>query len=114
MDDATFDDRWKLLLRSGTQTPRDLYTVHLWGRGYWIWVIRLSQDRISVGATFDQRSPPPERRRHNPVILCRFSRDLLRISARWRARRLVLANRQAVCSPAGTLASSFDAAQRDV
>ncbi|OLH06393.1 hypothetical protein DXO150_14570 [Xanthomonas oryzae pv. oryzae] len=59
MDDATFDDRWKLLLRSGTQTPRDLYTVHLWGRGYWIWVIRLSQDRISVGATFDQRSPPP-------------------------------------------------------
>lgn len=59
VDDATFDDRWKLLLRSGTQTPRDLYTVHLWGRGYWIWVIRLSQDRISVGATFDQRLPPP-------------------------------------------------------
>ncbi|AKK63750.1 FAD-dependent oxidoreductase [Xanthomonas oryzae pv. oryzicola] len=56
--DAVFDARWRYLLQDGRSTPRDLYTVHLWGRGYWIWVIRLSQDRISVGVTFDQRTPP--------------------------------------------------------
>ncbi len=55
---ASFDARWTHLMNSGATTRRDLYTVHLWGAGYWIWVIRLSKDRISVGATFDQRSPP--------------------------------------------------------
>jgi 2-polyprenyl-6-methoxyphenol hydroxylase-like FAD-dependent oxidoreductase len=59
VDDGDFDDRWSHVLRSGRVTQRDLYTVHLWGEGYWIWVIRLSKDRISVGATFDQRMPPP-------------------------------------------------------
>lgn len=57
--DESFDERWTHLLRDGRTTPRDLYTVHLWGEGYWIWVIRLSQNRISVGATFDRRKPPP-------------------------------------------------------
>jgi 2-polyprenyl-6-methoxyphenol hydroxylase-like FAD-dependent oxidoreductase len=59
VDDTSFDARWNMLLRSGQQTRRDLYTVHLWGRGYWIWMIRLSRDRISVGATFDQQQAPP-------------------------------------------------------
>lgn len=54
-----FDECWRHLLRDGRATRRDLYTVHLWGRGYWIWVIRLSRNRISIGATFDQRTPPP-------------------------------------------------------
>jgi 2-polyprenyl-6-methoxyphenol hydroxylase-like FAD-dependent oxidoreductase len=56
--DDSFDERWSHLMRSETSTRRDLYTVHLWGVGYWIWVIRLSKNRISVGATFDQRNPP--------------------------------------------------------
>lgn len=56
--DDRFDERWSHLLNDGRATARDLYTVHLWGTGYWIWVIRLSQDRISVGATFDHRLPP--------------------------------------------------------
>ncbi|HEY8981053.1 MAG TPA: FAD-dependent oxidoreductase [Streptomyces sp.] len=57
--DKHFDERWTHHTGDGRTTPRDLYTVHLWGEGYWIWVIRLSQDRISVGATFDRRTPPP-------------------------------------------------------
>lgn len=57
--DAVFEECWTHELAEGRAVRRDLYTVHLWGRGYWIWVIRLSQDRISVGATFDQRTPPP-------------------------------------------------------
>lgn len=60
VDDAKFDERWTALLASGQRTPRDLYTVHLWGVGYWIWVIRLSQNRISVGVTFDLRRTPVE------------------------------------------------------
>jgi 2-polyprenyl-6-methoxyphenol hydroxylase-like FAD-dependent oxidoreductase len=57
--DDSFADCWAHLRRDGQVTRRDLYTVHLWGKGYWIWVIRLSKDRISIGATFDQRTPPP-------------------------------------------------------
>ncbi len=59
VNDASFDDRWKLVLRQGRHAQRDLYTIHLWGHGYWIWIIRLSNDRISIGATFDQRLAPP-------------------------------------------------------
>ena len=59
VSDDNFDDRWTMRLRDGKDAQRDLYTMHLWGEGYWIWVIRLSQNRISVGATFDQRKPPP-------------------------------------------------------
>jgi 2-polyprenyl-6-methoxyphenol hydroxylase-like FAD-dependent oxidoreductase len=59
ISDALFDERWSFRHEDGRNTPRDLYTLHLWGEGYWIWVIRLSQGRISVGATFDQRKPPP-------------------------------------------------------
>lgn len=57
--DENFADCWTHLRKDGHATRRDLYTVHLWGEGYWIWVIRLSQGRISIGATFDQRKPPP-------------------------------------------------------
>ncbi|KTS31417.1 FAD-dependent oxidoreductase [Methylobacterium indicum] len=60
VDDAKFGEQWSALLASGQRTPRDLYTVHLWGVGYWIWVIRLSQNRISVGVTFDLRRTPAE------------------------------------------------------
>lgn len=58
--DAVFDDRWSFRFPDGEQVRRDLDTVHLWGRGYWIWLIRLAGDRISVGVSFDQRNPPAE------------------------------------------------------
>ncbi|WP_263065096.1 NAD(P)/FAD-dependent oxidoreductase [Dickeya dadantii] len=57
--DACFDERWRHLMHDGQVIQRDHYTVHLWGEGYWIWVIRLSQQRISIGATFDKQTPPP-------------------------------------------------------
>ncbi|EPX56069.1 hypothetical protein D187_007411 [Cystobacter fuscus DSM 2262] len=57
--DDLFGEPWVHTYADGDQTSRDLHTLHLWGEGYWIWVIRLSKQRISVGATFDQRKPPP-------------------------------------------------------
>lgn len=57
--DELFDPDWTYQLQDGETTPRHLYTVHLWGEGYWLWVIRLSEGRVSIGATFDQRNPPP-------------------------------------------------------
>ena len=54
-----FDDRWAHQYKDGTKTKREKSTLHLWGHGYWIWVICLSDDRISVGATYDQKNPPP-------------------------------------------------------
>ncbi|MFJ9634810.1 NAD(P)/FAD-dependent oxidoreductase [Streptomyces sp. NPDC101175] len=55
--DEQFAPVWEYREANGGSTPRDKYTVHLWGEGYWIWVIRLSKDRISVGVIFDQRTP---------------------------------------------------------
>ncbi|MEU1179597.1 FAD-dependent monooxygenase [Streptomyces sp. NPDC005820] len=57
--DEQFAPVWEYRDPNGGSTPRDKYTVHLWGEGYWIWVIRLSKDRISVGVIFDQRTPLP-------------------------------------------------------
>jgi flavin-dependent dehydrogenase len=53
-----FED-WKFRFSSGDVMDRHKSTLHLWGKGYWIWVIPLSKGRISVGATFDQRLNPP-------------------------------------------------------
>ncbi|MEU9409979.1 FAD-dependent monooxygenase [Streptomyces sp. NPDC048281] len=57
--DEQFAPVWEYHDANGGSTPRDKYTVHLWGEGYWIWVIRLSKDRISVGVIFDQRTLLP-------------------------------------------------------
>ena len=59
ISDELFGEPWVYRYADGDETSRDMHTLHLWGEGYWIWVIRLSQGRISVGATFDQRKPPP-------------------------------------------------------
>ncbi|MEO5730373.1 MAG: FAD-dependent oxidoreductase, partial [Byssovorax sp.] len=56
--DEVFEPPWTYEHKDGDRSLRDLYTLHLWGKGYWIWVIRLSDQRISVGVTFDQRRPP--------------------------------------------------------
>lgn len=50
--DAFFDDtEWNFEFPDGDVIRRDLDTVHLWGDGYWIWLIRLNNDRISVGVS---------------------------------------------------------------
>ena len=59
--DDLFDERWVFRYPDGGSVRRDHNTVHLWGLGYWIWIIRLSGDRISVGVTWDQRLAPPGR-----------------------------------------------------
>nr|ALD83700.1 FAD dependent halogenase [Sorangium cellulosum] len=56
--DEMFGENWVNRTSDGARSKRDLNTLHLWGDGYWIWVIRLSEGRISVGATYDQRRPP--------------------------------------------------------
>ncbi|WP_394829320.1 NAD(P)/FAD-dependent oxidoreductase [Pendulispora albinea] len=58
IDDAQFE-AFRFTFDNGHETRRDLSTLHLWGDGYWIWVIRLSNGRISVGATYDRRVEPP-------------------------------------------------------
>jgi 2-polyprenyl-6-methoxyphenol hydroxylase-like FAD-dependent oxidoreductase len=50
--DENFGDKWKLVLPDGTQAQRDFDTLNIWGDGYWIWLIRLSRDRISAGVSF--------------------------------------------------------------
>lgn len=57
--DALFGERWVFDDEDGEKSSRDYFTVHMWGEGYWIWVIRLGGDRISIGVTWDQRRPPP-------------------------------------------------------
>lgn len=50
-----FDERWDFAFPEGEVVRRDLDTVHLWGDGYWIWLIRLSRDRISVGVSLHRK-----------------------------------------------------------
>jgi len=48
------DDRWDFVLAKDEVIRRDLDTVHLWGDGYWIWIIRLAGDRVSIGVSYDR------------------------------------------------------------
>ncbi|WP_394834228.1 redoxin domain-containing protein [Pendulispora rubella] len=59
IEDELFGEPWVFEFQDGKKAVRDRNTAHLWGDGYWIWVIRLTDKRISIGATFDQRKPPP-------------------------------------------------------
>lgn len=52
--DDLFDDRWRFSFPDGEVIRRDDDTVHLWGDGYWIWLIKLSGDRVSVGVSWDR------------------------------------------------------------
>ncbi|MBO0518260.1 NAD(P)/FAD-dependent oxidoreductase, partial [Streptomyces beijiangensis] len=58
--DDIFDERWNYTFPDGEVTRRDLDTIHLWGDGYWIWLIRLTGQRISVGVSFNRNRPPAE------------------------------------------------------
>ena len=57
--DQMFDQRWEFRFPDGERIRRDQDTVHLWGDGYWIWLIRLADDRISVGVSYDRSRVPP-------------------------------------------------------
>jgi 2-polyprenyl-6-methoxyphenol hydroxylase-like FAD-dependent oxidoreductase len=54
-----FGEAWSYQFSDGGDAKRDRCTSHLWGDGYWIWVINLAGGRISVGVTFNQKTPPP-------------------------------------------------------
>ncbi|PGD97845.1 NAD(P)/FAD-dependent oxidoreductase [Bacillus wiedmannii] len=56
--DDLFGDEWLYKYASGNYSSRNNHTCHLWGKGYWMWIIRLANNRISIGVTFDQRNPP--------------------------------------------------------
>jgi 2-polyprenyl-6-methoxyphenol hydroxylase-like FAD-dependent oxidoreductase len=56
--DELFAADWSYTNPEGEIHHRDRYTLHLWGKGYWLWVIRLAGQRISIGVNFDQRTPP--------------------------------------------------------
>lgn len=59
VSDADFDEMWNYRFEDGENVKRDASTIHLWGEGYWIWIIRLEGDRVSVGLTYDKRHTPP-------------------------------------------------------
>ncbi|MEV4376130.1 FAD-dependent monooxygenase [Streptosporangium sp. NPDC049644] len=61
LEEEMFEPLWRYQDPDGASSRRDLYTLHLWGEGYWIWIIRLSGQRVSVGVTYDQRCQPPGR-----------------------------------------------------
>lgn len=54
----TFGDTWLYEFADKGDSQRQRCTMHLWGRGYWIWIITLSEGRLSVGITFDQSQAP--------------------------------------------------------
>lgn len=54
-----FSDVWRYHFPDHGSTKREGSTLHLWGEGYWIWVIKLSNGRISIGVTYNQAIAPP-------------------------------------------------------
>ena len=56
--DAMYEG-WSHHFEDGDVMHRQRSTLHMWGKGYWVWVIRLSHDRVSIGATFDNKYAPP-------------------------------------------------------
>jgi 2-polyprenyl-6-methoxyphenol hydroxylase-like FAD-dependent oxidoreductase len=58
ISDDDFGDEWSHSFDDRDPVRRDYNTCHLWGCGYWIWVIRLSEGRVSIGVTFSQSAPP--------------------------------------------------------
>ncbi|GCB44635.1 NAD(P)/FAD-dependent oxidoreductase [Streptomyces sp. NL15-2K] len=50
INDWSDDPAWQGRIRSG---HRELSTNHLMGRGYWVWLIRLASDSISIGIVAD-------------------------------------------------------------
>lgn len=59
MDDWSDDADWQARMQQ--QKVRYLYTNHLMGQGYWVWLIPLSSGAISIGIVADPRFHPFER-----------------------------------------------------
>lgn len=59
IDKEMFGKAWEFHFADGKVAHREGSTVHLWGEGYWMWVINLSKGRISIGVTYNQKIPPP-------------------------------------------------------
>ena len=57
IDDEMFKD-WAMHFDDGPSQHRDRYTVHIWGHGYWIWVIRLKDGLVSIGVSYEQSLSP--------------------------------------------------------
>ncbi|MBP2708516.1 tryptophan 7-halogenase [Microbispora sp. RL4-1S] len=57
INDWSDDPEWRGRIRSGR---RELSTNHLLGRGYWVWLIRLASDSISIGIVTDPEVHPFE------------------------------------------------------
>lgn len=57
--DEMFGEQWTHRFGDGSNAKRNHDTLHLWGDGYWIWVIPLSQGRISIGVSYDHRTSLP-------------------------------------------------------
>ncbi|GAA2863460.1 halogenase [Actinoplanes cyaneus] len=55
INDWSDDPQWQGRIRSGR---RELSTNHLMGPGYWVWLIRLASDAISIGIVADPRLHP--------------------------------------------------------
>lgn len=58
--DSLFDERWEYRFPDGVTARRERNTLHLWGENYWIWIIRLAGDRVSVGVSYHRGRPPEE------------------------------------------------------
>lgn len=65
---VAFDDSWACEFQDGLKLSRDYSTYHLWGDGYWIWVIRLSNNRLSLGVQILQEKLPAERKKPKEVF----------------------------------------------
>ena len=59
MDDWSDDEAWQGRMQQ--QKVRWLYTNHLMGEGYWVWLIPLGTGAISIGIVADPRLHPFER-----------------------------------------------------
>ena len=59
MDDWSDDEAWQGRMQQ--QRVRWLYTNHLMGKGYWVWLIPLGTGAISIGIVADPRFHPFER-----------------------------------------------------
>lgn len=58
MDDWSDDEAWQARMQQ--QKVRWLYTNHLMGEGYWVWLIPLATGAISIGIVADPRFHPFE------------------------------------------------------
>jgi flavin-dependent dehydrogenase len=58
MDDWSDDEAWQARMQQ--QRVRWLYTNHLMGEGYWVWLIPLGSGAISIGIVADPRFHPYE------------------------------------------------------